>query len=217
MTHPEVTAYLDRAPRWSEEMKALRAILLELGLVETYKWRTPCYTHHGKNVAIIGAFKSHCNLSFLKGAILSDPDGLLQLPGPNSQAARVLSFTALAEIKAITPAIYALVQEAIDKYDHVVAPQTDKQQLTWPTELVELLAARPECKVAFEALTPGRQRAYLMHFAGAKQSKTRLNRIEKYLPRILKGKGINDCVCGLSQRMPNCDGSHKQLGGLPQP
>lgn len=215
MRHPEVTAFLDRAPQWSEEMRRLRAIALEMGLLETYKWRAPCYTHRDKNVAIIGAFNDCCTLSFFKGAALNDPDGLLQRPGPNVQAARLLRFRSITEIEAIAPQIRRLIGEAMEKYNLSLAPQPEKQVLNWPDEWTTICTARPEVKAAFEALTPGRQRGYLIHFHGAKKSATRTARIEKCLPRILKGIGMHDCICGLSKRLPHCDGSHKQLDAMP--
>lgn len=194
---------------WSGEVAALREIALAAGLTEGIKWGQPCYMTGTKNVALIGNFKDYCSLSFFKGALLSDPDGVLQVPGKNTQSARLVKFSSVAEIQALRSTIESLLTEA------VAITQDDKQvefkataDYEVPVELTERLADSAELTRAWQALTPGRQRGYLLHFGGAKQAATRYARIDKYAERILSGKGMQDCVCGRSTRMPRCDGSH---------
>lgn len=210
--NPEVDTFLERAKKWREEMGALRSILLMTPLTEDLKWRMPCYTLGNKNVVMIAGFKDYCALSFFKGALLKDPKGILRKPGENTQSGRVIRFTSVQEINQLTPAIEAYLSEAIDIEKAGLKVDAPKERtLDYPEELQTLLNADPALNTAFEGLTPGRKRAYIMHIAAAKQSKTRIARIEKYVPRILDGKGMHDCTCGLSKRMPSCDGSHKQL------
>ncbi|MCB9525696.1 MAG: YdeI/OmpD-associated family protein [Myxococcales bacterium] len=197
--------------RWAAPLAALRRLALDCGLSETVKWRQPCYTADGKNVVILGRMKGHCVISFFKGALLPDPQGLLATNGPNSRSAKVVRFTDAAEVQAAEPALRALIAEAIT----AAAEGKRVEPLTGTPEYIDELkahmAAHPDFKAAFEALTPGRQRAYNMHFGQAKQAATRVARIEKFTARIMDGKGMNDCVCGLSKRMPGCDGSHRAL------
>jgi uncharacterized protein YdeI (YjbR/CyaY-like superfamily) len=208
----QVDEYMSKAKLWKQELGLLRHILLECQLSETYKWRGPCYTLGKSNLVFLGGFKNYCALSFFKGVLLADEDKLLHKPGENSQTVRMFKFTNSEDIMELEPIIKAYIYEAIeieksgDKVEF-----TQSKDLVYPAELVNKMNELLEFKRAFEALTPGRQRGYNMYFTDAKQSTTRLNRIEKYLPRILNGKGINDCVCGLSKRMPSCDGSHKIL------
>lgn len=207
-----VDPFFHNASMWKSEMAALRNIVGNANLEEELKWKQPCYTYQGKNVAIIGAFKKHCILSFFKGVLLKDPKCLLMFPGENSQSVKYLSFTSVREIMDLEPIIKEYIKEAIEieKSGKKIefSPPT---KLELPKELVQKMKDFPLLEKAYEALTPGRQRAYLIYFNGAKQSKTREDRIEKYTERILNGKGINDCVCGLSKRLPNCDGSHKNI------
>ncbi len=208
--NPEVDAFFDNAEEWKEEMQYLRMIALDCGLTEALKWRQPCYTFEGCNIVIVSSFKDACVLSFLKGALLSDPNGILVKPGENTQSAKMVRFSNLQEIIGLEPILKIYIKEAIEvekaglKIDFKKFTEED-----FVEELQQKLQENAEFRTAFEALTPGRQRAYNIHFAEAKQSKTRETRIEKYIPRILSGKGINDCTCGLSKKMPNCDGSHK--------
>ncbi|QTN33442.1 YdeI/OmpD-associated family protein [Akkermansiaceae bacterium] len=205
-------SYFDQAKNWSDELNALREIALDCGLKEELKWGSPCYTSRAKNIAIIGILKDCCVLSFFKGALLTDPNGILSKPGENTQAARVIRFTSVAEIAKMKPALEAFIEEAIAAEEAgLKAIPDEKPDLVFPDELKEKLDANPALKSAFHALTPGRQRAYVVHFSAAKQSATRTARIEKCTPLILCGKGLNDCTCGLSKRMPQCDGSHKFL------
>ncbi|WP_082391173.1 DUF1801 domain-containing protein [Jiulongibacter sediminis] len=207
---PKVEAYISNAKYWSKELQMLSGILQDCGLEEVFKWRAPCYMEGKKNVIITGEFKDGCVLSFLKGVLLKDEHQLLQKPGENSQSARYVKFTSTKEIAEKEAIIKAYIFEAIEIEKAGLKPVTKaKNNLTYPDELLEKFEEKPSLKEAFEKLTPGRQRAYLIHFTGAKQSKTVFDRIDKYTPRILRGFGFNDCVCGHSKRMPNCDGSHK--------
>lgn len=208
----EVDAFLERAKNWKSEMTYLRKIALDCGLTEELKWRQPCYTYNGKNIIIIGAFKEFCVYSFFKGALLQDKGKLLAKQGENVQSARVFQITSVDQIKELEQTIKEYTFEAIEV--EKAGLQVEKKTLDdydVPTELTDKMNDDANFKSAFENLTPGRRKAYILHFSGAKQSETRVNRIEKYTPRILKGKGINDCVCGHSKRMPNCDGSHKKF------
>ncbi len=210
--NPEVDTFLKRAKKWHEEMGTLRNILLNTPLTEEIKWRMPCYTLDQKNVVMIAGFKDYCALSFFKGALLKDPKGILRKPGENTQSGRLIRFTSVQEINELEPVLEAYLAEAIAVEKAGLKVDTSKDtERDYPEELQNMLDANPALNTAFEGLTPGRKRAYVMHIAAAKQSKTRVARIEKYVPRILDGKGMHDCTCGLSKRMPNCDGSHKQL------
>lgn len=210
--HPEVDTFLEKASNWKQEMEALRAILLDCQLSEAFKWRTPCYMYRESNIALIGAFKEYCALSFFKGVLLSDTENLLISPGENSQSVKYFKFKSLEEIIALEATIRAYIFEAIEiEKAGIKVPLTKSTDFELAKEFEEILAKNTKLKTAFERLTPGRQRAYNMFFSAAKQSKTRISRVEQYTDRILNGKGMNDCVCGMSKRMPNCDGSHKYL------
>ncbi|WP_068825473.1 DUF1801 domain-containing protein [Wenyingzhuangia fucanilytica] len=210
--NPKVDEYLNKLKKWQEELEILRAILIDCMLTEEFKWRVPCYTFNNKNVILLANFKDYCAISFLKGVLLKDTENLLISPGENSQSVKYLKFTNPQEIQKLTPIIKSYIYEAIEiekaglKVD--LKKSTDFELVE---ELQEKLKENSKLNTAFNALTPGRKRAYNLFFSGAKQSKTRISRIEKYEERILNGKGINDCVCGLSKRMPNCDGSHKYI------
>ena len=208
--NPKVDDFISEAKKWQAEIKQLRTLLLDGGLTEEFKWRTPCYSFQGNNVVIIGCFKNYCTLSFFKGALLQDSHKVLSKPGENSQAVRFFKFTNLEEITEQKPTIKAYMYEAIEieKAGLKVAFKNNTE-LEWVAELQMALDKNPVLKTAFNALTPGRQRAYNLYFSEAKQPKTRETRIEKYTQRILDGKGFNDCICGLSKKMPGCDGSHK--------
>ncbi|MCO8122376.1 YdeI/OmpD-associated family protein [Stieleria sp. TO1_6] len=208
----KVDEYLGNAKRWQPELRELRRIVLGRQLVEDFKWRHPCYTFQGSNVVILGEFKDCCTLSFFKGALLKDPNQVLDKPGPNTRAARLIRFSSVQEIIEMEPILKSYLDEA--KQVETAGLKLDfsaDRELDYPAELQLKMDQDSDLKTAFAALTPGRQRAYVMHFAAAKQSKTRVSRIEKYRDRILDGKGLNDCVCGLSKKMPGCDGSHKTL------
>ena len=178
---------------WRRELLALRSILLDCGLTEVLKWSAPCYTSDNQNIVIIGAFKEHCVLSFFKGALLKDPQGILELPGENSQAGRVIRFRRLEEVVSLESVLRAYIQEAAD-IEHMglrvkTKPVGDRD---YPEELAAAFEQDSKFRRAFEALTPGRRRGYLIHIAGAKQSTTRAARVEKCKPRILAGLGFHD-------------------------
>ena len=208
----KVDDYILNAKKGQPEIKQLRELLLDCGLTEEFKWRTPCYSFKGKNVVLIGSFKEYCALSFFKGTLLQDSNGILSKPGENSQAIRFFKFRNLEEIIDQKSNIKAYIYEAIEiEKAGLKVNFKSNTELELVKELQLALDKNPSLKTAFEALTPGRQRAYNIYFSGSKQSKTRETRIEKYTERILAGKGFNDCVCGLSKKMPNCDGSHKYI------
>lgn len=208
--NPKVEDFLNNATQWKEEFVKLREMSLDSGLTEDFKWMHPCYTLDGKNIFLFHGFKEYCAILFHKGALLKDKHGILIQQTENVQAARQLRFTNLQEIIDLEPVIKEYMKEAIDvEKAGLEVTLKVKSEYSVPEELEKKFAEMPELKEAFEGLTPGRQKGYLHHFAQAKQSKTRETRIEKSLERILMGKGLKDCICGLSKRMPNCDGSHK--------
>ncbi len=211
--NPKVDAFLLNTKKWREELTILRSIVIDSGLAEELKWGAPCYVHEQANVIIIQGFKDYFALLFFKGALMKDPQDLLRKPGENTQSGRQIRMTSMDEMLGQEEVLRAYIQNAIaveKAGEKVIVKKTEEYAV--PLELEESFAENSDLQHAFYGLTPGRQRAYLMHFAEAKQSATRKARIEKYAPRILKGKGILDCWCGLSKRMPTCDGSHKQLG-----
>lgn len=179
--------------KWQEELKLLRTILLECGLREELKWGVPCYMHQKSNIVLIHTFKEYCAILFFKGALLRDSHGILIQQTRNVQAARQIRFTSVKEIVEMEALIKAYVFEAIEveKAGLKVAFKKTTAFET-PEEFQHKLDKNPQLKNAFEALTPGRQRAYLLYFSAAKQSKTREARVEKYIPEILKGRGLND-------------------------
>lgn len=208
--NPKVDNYLGQVERWQAELEQLRTIVLDCQLTEELKWGHPCYTFQDSNIVLLGCFKDYCSISFFKGALLKDAQGILKMPGENTQSARLIRFTSVQEIVALEPTLRAYIDEAVAVEKAGLKVDFKKHaDYSIPEELQHIMDERPDVKTAFEALTPGRQRAYLMYFSAAKQSKTRTARVEKYIPRMLDGKGINDCVCGHSRRMPACDGSHK--------
>ena len=208
--NPQVDEYLERLQKWQEELEALRSIVLECMLIENIKWGVPCYTFQDSNILLLGSFKEFCTISFFKGILLSDPHGILTSPGENSQSVRMVKFTSLEEIIKLKPILKEYIYEAIEVENLGLKVETKKlSDLVFAEELIQVLSDDELFKAAFEGLTPGRQRAYNLFFTAAKQTATRISRIEKYRQQILDGKGINDCTCGLSKRMPTCDGSHK--------
>lgn len=205
-----IDQYINSLPNFQEEMEKLREIVLNCGLSEELKWGKPCYSHGKDNVLILVPFKNYPAIGFFKGALLNDPNELLVQPGENSNAGRQMRFKDLQDILAKEAEIKAFIFEAIEVEKAGLQVEAKKlSDYSMPEELEQKFKEMPALKTAFEALTPGRQKAYIIHFAEAKQSKTRMDRIDKYTERILKGKGMLDCVCGLSKRFPNCDGSHK--------
>lgn len=212
MMKNSVELYIEKADLWKDEMTLLRKILLECSLTETIKWSIPCYMFEGKNILVIQSFKSHCDIGFFKGALLKDPKNLLEKAGENTQSSRQLRFTNIDEIQKKKNIIKSFVKEAIQIEKEGIQLVIEEKP---GSELIEELEIEfkknKKFERAFKKLTPGRQRGYLIYFSGTKNSDTRMNRIEKNISRIMDGFGIHDCTCGLSKRMPNCDGSHKFL------
>ncbi|TCZ75655.1 hypothetical protein E0485_16255 [Paenibacillus albiflavus] len=191
--NPKVDGFLSKSKKWKAEYEKLRSIVLDCELTEDYKWMHPCYTHENKNIVLIHGFKEYCALLFHKGALLKDPSGILIQQTENVQAARQIRFTNIQEIIEMEPIIKAYIHEAIEVEKaglEVTLKKTTEYSI--PDEFQNKLDDMPELKTAFEALTPGRQRAYLYYFSEPKQSKTRVSRVEKYMQQILNGKGLND-------------------------
>ena len=192
-TNPKVDGYLSRAKEWREEFKQLRAIVLDCGLTEEMKWGCPCYTFEKSNIVLIHGFKEYCALLFFKGALLKDPQGVLIQQTKNVQSARQIRFANVKEIAKLKPVLKAYVREAIDVEKAGLKVNLKKtSDFPVPEEFQSKLNETSALKTAFQALTPGRQRAYLHFFSQPKQSKTREARIQKSMPQILKGKGLND-------------------------
>lgn len=191
--NPKVDFFFEDAKHWQKEFKKLRTIALDTGLEEELKWGCPCYTYRGKNVVLIHGFKEYCALLFFKGALLNDTQNILIRQSENVQAARQIRFTSHEEITNLEKAIKTYIYEAVEVEKSGLQVKMKK---TKDFEIAEEFQARldknPTLKEAFEALTPGRQRAYLLYFSSAKQTKTRESRIEKYIPQIMAGKGLND-------------------------
>ncbi|MFZ6735688.1 YdeI/OmpD-associated family protein [Undibacterium sp. Ji42W] len=191
--NPKVDAYISKAKTWKEEIGQLRSIVQECLLTEEFKWGNPCYTHEETNIVLIHVFKDYAALLFFKGALLKDSKGLLVQQTENTQAARQLRFTSVEEIIKKKTAIKACIKDAIavEKAGLKVEFKTTAE-FSVPVEFEVKLKQLPALKKAFESLTPGRQKAYLLHFAAAKQSQTRESRVEKAIPQILNGKGLDD-------------------------
>lgn len=188
---PKVDAYVDRAKRWPDEIQTLRAICLDSGLDEALKWGKPCFSVDGKNIAIIQPFKGFCALLFFKGALLEDKRGLLKRQGENTQSALRLEFSSEKDIKKTV--VRAYVKQAISvEQAGLKVDFKAKRELELPGELTAMMKKDKKLEKAFLSLTPGRQRGWVLHFSGAKQSKTRTARIGKATPKILAGKGLND-------------------------
>jgi uncharacterized protein YdeI (YjbR/CyaY-like superfamily) len=191
--NPKVDAYLKRAKKWQPEMARLRKILLACKLTEEFKWAKPCYTFEKSNLVIICELKESCALGFLKGALLKDAKGILIAPGENSQSMRWAKFTSVREIDGKSSTLKAYIREAIDaEKAGLKVVFKEKHDLVYPEEFQNKLDKIPALKTAFEALTPGRQRGYVLYFSGAKQSLTRASRVEKCTPQILNGIGLHD-------------------------
>ena len=191
--NPRVDAYLGRAKKWQEELKKLRMILLDCQLTEELKWGKPCYTFQKSNIVLIHGFKEYCALLFIKGALLNDAKGILIQQTENVQAARQIRFTNVREIVEMEPILKAYIYEAIEVEKAGLKVNFKKTaEFSIPEEFQKKLDEIPALKTAFDALTPGRQRAYIFYFSTPKQSKTRESRVEKYMQHILNGKGLND-------------------------
>jgi len=191
--NPKVDFYFNKAKRWQEEVGKLRTIILDCGLTEELKWGCPCYTFNGCNIVLIHVFKEYCALLFFKGALLNDAKSILIQQTENVQSARQARFTNMLGIVEQEAILKAYVFEAIEVEKAGLKVELKKTaDFPIPEEFQSKLDAIPTLKIAFEALTPGRQRGYLFHFSQPKQSKTREARIEKYIPQILDGKGWDD-------------------------
>ena len=191
--NPKVDEYIQNAKKWQEEFKKLRAIVLDSTLTEEFKWKVPCYTYEGSNVVLIHGFKEYCALLFIKGSLLHDPSGVLIQQTANVQAGRQVRFTNVDEISELEPVIKRYISEAIEIEKSGAAIDYKKNtDFNIPEELQAKFDEIPPLKAAFDTLTPGRQRAYILYFAQPKQTKTREARVEKYLQQILDGKGLND-------------------------
>ena len=191
--NPQVDHFLRAAKSWQKEIEKLRAILLSCGLTEELKWSKPCYTFQDANVVIILPLKEYCALLFAKGALLKDHHGLLVKAGKNTQAARQIRLTSLQEITKKAAILKSYIQQAIEVQKAGLEVTYKKiTEFAIPEELQTQLDKNPAFKTAFHALTPGRQRGYLIYFSTAKQPKTRESRVEKCVPQILQGKGFND-------------------------
>lgn len=193
-TGPEkVDAFMERSDKWQEAFEKLRGILLDCSLTEELKWGNPCYTYQDNNVVLMHGFKEYCALLFFKGALMADPEGILVIQSENVQATRQIRFTDVKQITKLARTLKAYVYEAIEVERSGMKVTFKKtEEFTMPEEFQQKLDKMPKLKKSFDALTPGRQRGYLLFFAAAKQSKTRISRIEKYMDQILEGKGLND-------------------------
>ena len=192
-TNPSVDGYIRKSKEWQEPLQKLRTIILDCGLTEEVKWRAPCYTFEGTKVLFIGHFKNACVISFIKGVLLKDPKKILIQQTENSQSVRIIRFTDVQQIIKLEPVLKAYIKEAIENEKAGLKVKFKKvSEFNIPEEFRTRLESDTALSEAFTALTPGRQRAYLLHFSGAKQSATRASRVEKWVPQILKGKGIDD-------------------------
>ncbi|MBL4926737.1 YdeI/OmpD-associated family protein [Fuscibacter oryzae] len=191
-TDPRIDTFFAQAPVWQAELLLLRQIVLGCGLTEEWKWSSPVYTAQGGNVAILWGFKDRATLGFFKGVLLADPEGILAPPGDNSRSARVVNFTSLAQIVALSPVLQDYLAQAIEVEKAGMKVDFAKDDLHMPEELAQTLATDAPLRAAFDALTPGRQRSWILHIGQAKAAATRLGRVEKARPAILAGKGLND-------------------------
>ena len=204
--NPKVDAYLaegcGRCPlggtpeckvhNWTDGLVELRRIVLDTEVTEELKWKVPCYTYNGNNILLIGAFKQKFILNFMDGVLLKDPHNLLVQAGANSRFDRQLEFIHVSQVTELEPVIKAYIAEAIENNKQGLKVEPQAQDLVYPDELLAKFDEDPAFRVAFDALTQGRQRGYILHFSGAKQSATRTRRIKKYMPQIFEGKGMQD-------------------------
>ncbi|MCY1661947.1 YdeI/OmpD-associated family protein [Chryseobacterium sp. SL1] len=191
--NPKVDFFFNKTGQWQTEFEKLRTIALKTELTEDLKWGCPCYTYEGKNIFLIHGFKEYCALLFFKGALMKDPENILTRQTENIQATRQIRFTNLQQIIDLENVLSDYIFEAVEIEESGAKVEMKKtHEFNIPEEFAQKLNENPELQKAFEALTPGRQRAYLLYFSSAKQSKTRISRIEKYIPEILNGKGLND-------------------------
>ena len=191
--NPNVDFYFNKAKKWQEEIERLRTIILDCGLTEELKWGCPCYTFQKSNVVLIHVFKEYCAVLFFKGALLNDSNGILIQQTENVQAARQVRFTSIHEVAELAAILKSYIYEAIEAEKAGLKVELkNTREFVIAEEFQSKLNHIPALKAAFEALTPGRQRAYLLYFSAPKQSKTREARVEKYIPQILGGKGLDD-------------------------
>ena len=191
--NPKVDFYFIKAKTWQQELEQLRKIILDCGLTEELKWGVPCYTFQKSNIALIHVFKEYCALLFFKGALLNDAKGILIQQTKNVQAGRQIRFTNVREIVKMKPILKAYIHEAIEvEKAGLKVNFKETREFNIPEEFQNKLNENPALKTAFKALTPGRQRAYILYFSAPKQSKTRESRVEKCMQQILNGKGLND-------------------------
>ena len=188
----DVDKFVKKSKQWNKEIEALRQIVLQTKLEEEFKWRLPCYTHNGSNIVIIQPFKASLALMFFKGTLLKDPKKALVDVGPNSRIARRMEFTSAKEIARLKSTIKSYIKQAIALEESGQKVAVSAKPSVMPDELKKALAKNAKLKKAFQALTPGRQRAYILHISSAKQPATRQARIEKNIPLIMQGKGINE-------------------------
>lgn len=208
--HEHAEDWYAHCTRWKAEVAALRGVVLGTGLVETLKWKHPCYTDNDKNILIISQRKRHAIISFLNGALIEEPQGRFIQPGID-RSVRYLGYTSVDQVNGDRLYIESLVAKAVDakRRGLRVAPLPD--EVEYVEELRMRLDADDGFRAAFEALTPGRRRGYNLHFSQPKQAQTREARIVRCEERIFRGKGLRDCVCGHTKRPPGCDGSHKHF------
>lgn len=191
--NPKVDWFFNKADKWQEEFEKLRTVVLDSGLTEELKWGCPCYTFQKSNIVLIHGFKDYCALLFMKGALLNDDNGILVQQTENVQSARQIRFRSIRDIFDMEPLLKAYIHEAIEVERAGLKVKLKKaSEFAMPEEFQNKLDAIPALKTAFYELTPGRQRGYLLHFSSAKQAKTRASRVEKYMPHILDGKGLDD-------------------------
>lgn len=191
--NPKVDFFFNKNSKWQDEYELLRTIILDCGLTEELKWGKPCYTVNGNNVVLIHGFKDYCALLFHKGVLLNDAEDILVQQTKNVQSARQIRFTDVEQVNDMMAVIRSYIFEAVEvEKEGLEVPMKKTSDFEMAEEFREKLDVMPELKEAFESLTPGRQRGYLLHFSGAKQSKTRASRVEKCIPDILEGKGLND-------------------------
>lgn len=207
-----VKSYLEKVEKWKDEVHELRRIVMECPLIEGFKWSRPCYSFQNHNIVLIHEFKNYCALLFFKGSLMSDPHNVLIQQTENSRSARQIRFTSTEQIAQLQNIIKEYIYQAMEVERAGLSVQKIKtEDIKMPQELKYVFENDSEFKAAFMNLTEGRRRGYLIRFKNAKQSKTRWSRIEKSKARIMSKKGLSDCICGLSKRMPKCDGSHQKI------